>query len=258
MAKIPNDLANRLNKAGLFREKQKQRHYLYHGKAGTLPEQVQGYSRLRAYLNRRQQIVGQILLTAEKIREKPSQKIKTVEAKGAFWQYSKGLTNMPACHTSPCLILINQQLPHIFTDNTGLRQEIILNFADVMLMPDYINRVDSFVDDSIGSKEAMVKAMQLLMFDGADYLKALKYYRKVRSENLNEFLSGFSSITSGHVAVPNISTGRYNNAEVGVMDDDLAELRLIFREYIESDKTPPNYNALENYKTELGGLNKSG
>jgi hypothetical protein len=213
--------------------------------------------RLRAYLHRRQQIVGQILLTTEKIREKPSQKIKTIEAKGAFWQHSKGLENMPACHTSPCLILFNQQLPHMFTYNTGLREQIILNFADVMVMPDYINRVDSFVDDSIGSKDAMVKAVQMLIFDGAGYLKALEHYRKVRSENLNEFLSGISSITSGHVAVRNYSTKRYTNEEVGIMDDNLAELRLIFREYIESDKTPPNYNALENYKIELDCLSKT-
>lgn len=255
MVKITDELANRLFKAGLFKDKQKERHYLYHGKESRLPEQVQGNPRLRAYLNRRQQIVGQILLTAEKIRENPSQKIKTIEATGAFWQHFKGQENMPACHTSPCLILFNKQLPHIFTDKMGLREQIILNFADVMSMPDYINRVDSFVDDSIGSKDAMVKAMHMLMFDGVDYLKALEYYRKVRSENLNEFLSVFSSYTSGSVAVLNNSTGKYNNEQVCITDDDKVELRLIFREYIESDKNPPNYNALVNYKTDLDSLN---
>lgn len=254
MPKIANDLTNRLLKAGLFREKQNDRHYLYHGKPSALTHQIQGYLRLRDYLNRRQQIVGKILLTAQKIRENPSQKIKTIEAKGAFWQYCKGLANMPACHTSPCLIVFNQQLPHIFTSHPGLRREIILNFADVMLMPDFINKVDSFVDDSIGSKEAMVQAMHMLIFEKMDYLKALEHYRKVRSDNLNEFLSGFSPITSSHVAIRNNATGKYTNEEVGVMDEDLAELRLIFREYIDSDRTPPNYQALENYKAQLDAL----
>ncbi len=254
MKETAEDLAKRLSKADLFQNKQKDRHYLYHGKPSKLPENAQGYRVLRAYLDRRQQIVGQILLTAEKLREKTSLTIKTIEATGAFWQYFKGIESMPACHTSPCLILFNGHLPHIFTDNMALREKIIMNFADVMLMPDYINRVDSFVDERIGSKDAMVEAMRMMIIDVADYRKALEHYRQVRSENLQDFLSGFSPITSRQVTVFDSAAGRYTQAEANVIDDDLTELRLIFREYIESDRASPNYKALENYRLELGGL----
>lgn len=241
------DLVERLNKAGGFSSPGKDRHILFHGKQ-ALPLNAASYVQLRAYLNRRQQVVGQVLITAELLRTGLAGKIKNIEATGAFWQLYRGVTGMPACHTSPCLILMNGLLPHVLAVHPVLKQEIILNFADVMLMPDFINRVDSFVDDKIGSKEAMVEAMRMVMLEGKDYRQALTHYRKVRSNNLHEFLSGFSSLSHRSVTVYDQNARKYTQIEASVIDDDITELRLIFLEYIESDKLPLEFICFENYR----------
>ncbi|MEL7449623.1 MAG: hypothetical protein AAFN78_10460 [Pseudomonadota bacterium] len=74
----------------------------------------------------------------------------TVTAAGAYWQAFQGTTLEPACHTCPGLLMLDGELPTLITSNIGLRRHIIVAFADCMIMPVSINKVDRYFDDSLG------------------------------------------------------------------------------------------------------------
>ena len=250
MAIEDTDLMARLKKAGIFSTPGDRRQYLYHAKQ-AVPTHAGGHQQFRAYLRSRQQTVGQILILAGLIAVDPAEKISKVEETGAFWQLFKGSKEMPACHTSPCLILLNGLLPHVLAKHPVLQQEIILNFGCVMLMPDFINRVDAFIDDKIGSKQAMVKSVTMVMLEGSGYRQALEYYHHVRATNLRDFLAGFSSQVVRPVTMQNQQTGRYEQTQATVIDDELTELRLILGDYKESEEWPIDYKYFDNYEKSI-------
>jgi hypothetical protein len=86
----------------------------------------------------------------------------TTTPQGAVWQAFGGTTANNACHTCPCHLQLDGNLPTLITTNRGLQRYLVLEFADCMLMPRSINEVDMVVDDGIG-KVAFANAAALVL-----------------------------------------------------------------------------------------------
>jgi hypothetical protein len=146
--------------------------------------------RLRKYVSRRQRIAGQLLVLGELIREYKSQPINAITVSGAVWQLHHASGDTNAAHTAPCTLLFNGHLPHVpVQDILPLAHEIILNFADVMIMPQGVNKLDTYLDDKfVDSKKAFADAMSLVIVQGHPAREALDLYLDERTGKIGEII----------------------------------------------------------------------
>lgn len=137
--------------------------------------------RLHLYGQRRLATVARLLLLTQKAAAgNPALKTMEVSATGAFWQAFTGTDTMPACHTSPCLLLFDGHLPTVPVQSPALKRQLILNFGDCMLMPRAVNKIDSVVDDHVGRYALADSATMVLQ--GAPPLEAAHAYARTLRE----------------------------------------------------------------------------
>ena len=132
------------------------------------------YGRRRYFSVARVMALMQILRDAESLatRGKPI----AVKAVGAYWQAFQGTNDSPACHTCPALLMLDSQLPTLKTENNGLRRHLIVEFADCMLMPQFINKIDRLLDDEAGWVAFAEAASGLLNEANRTWSEALTAY----------------------------------------------------------------------------------
>lgn len=122
--------------------------------------------RFTIYGRRRYFSIARVLALMELLRDLENLPLKEssveVKAVGAYWQAFQGTSDMPACHTCPALLLLNGQLPTLMTNNLGLRRHIVVEFADCMLMPQLVNKLDRLLDDVSGWEAFERAAFDLL------------------------------------------------------------------------------------------------
>lgn len=107
-----------------------------------------------------------------------------VERAPAVWQAFRGTKEHPACHTAPTHLRIDKALPTLITNSIALRQHMIVDFADCMLMPASVNRIDSVIDVLAG-KEAFAKTSELLLNKrGMTWDEGLSRFREAMREPL--------------------------------------------------------------------------
>lgn len=106
------------------------------------------------YGRRRYFSVARIMALMQLLRDKEGLATRghpvKVEAVGAYWQAFQGTEKSPACHTCPALLKLDGELPTLMTSNKGLRRYLIVEFADCMIMPQFINKIDRLLDDVSG------------------------------------------------------------------------------------------------------------
>jgi len=121
------------------------------------------YSRMVTYGRRRYLSVCRVYVLLQLLRDLGSTMPNAVVSyTGAYWQSFTGTSDQPACHTCPALLLIDNQLPTLKTNNMGLRRHLITVFADCMLMPKWINDIDGEID-SIQGRDAFVHTGEYLL-----------------------------------------------------------------------------------------------
>lgn len=99
-----------------------------------------------------------------------------VNAIGAKWQAMTGTADMPACHTCPALLELNGALPTYMTNNIGLRRQIIVTFADCMMMPKLVNDADGSVDSSAGKQAFANAGSYVINNPGVNWQQGLLHY----------------------------------------------------------------------------------
>lgn len=143
--------------------------------------------RIQKYAARRQLAVAKIMTIGEVMREAGAFDARNgggpvrLTTEGAFWQTVAGTELFPACHTAPALLLFDGHLPTILPQwagltNQAIAQQIVLTFAECVLMPQFVNRIDQALDENFGGK-ALVSAMQLVL-DGDDPMEATIEYQR--------------------------------------------------------------------------------
>lgn len=111
-----------------------------------------------------------------------------VEAVGAYWQAYTGTTESPACHTCPALLMLDGQLPTLMTSHMGLRRHLIVTFADCMLMPQFINKIDRNLDD-VSGWPAFAQAASLVLNDRKTWQEAVEAYTESMRQMFPEMLA---------------------------------------------------------------------
>ena len=120
----------------------------------------------------------------------------SVTCTGAFWQAFRGTLEVPACHTSPGLLRFDGHVPTVPLQNVqtvgkwGLMRHLVLVFADCMLMPKMVNRIDSFVDEEIG-RRVLADSAEMVLVHGASPREATQEYISTMRE-LFSFLLNLS------------------------------------------------------------------
>lgn len=97
-----------------------------------------------------------------------------IACKGAFWQAFQGTVEQPACHTSPGLLLLDGLLPTIPVPNVTIKRHLVVVFGDCMLMPVAVNKLDSWLDETMGWA-ALVEAAEGVV-QGARPTEAVAIY----------------------------------------------------------------------------------
>lgn len=192
MAKIPwNPITAKLNQAARITTKAPGSGRFFLNKSGSHTANMTSNGqddRLQKYAARRQQAVAKILIIGEVMRDAGAFAARnnggpvTITTEGAFWQTVGGTELQPACHTSPALLLFDSHLPTILPqwasvrNEHGIAQQIVLTFAECVLMPQYVNRIDQALDEHFGGK-ALVAAMHSVI-DGASAQEATIEYQQ--------------------------------------------------------------------------------
>lgn len=164
---------------------------LYIDTTGSRTKSVSSWNdadRFVLYGARRQETVARLFAHFEIARQvAPARKDGhrfDVEPAGAVWQACSGTKDRPACHTAPTHLRIDGGLPTLVTNSIALRQHIIADFADCMLMPVHVNRIDSVIDVATG-KQAFAKVSQKLLDEsGMTWDQGLSYFREKMRESL--------------------------------------------------------------------------
>lgn len=192
MAKVPwNPITARLQQAAGQTSKATGAERFFLNKSGShTPNMTSSGNRdrLQKYALRRQLAVAKILTIGELMRSAGAFTARnqggpiTISTEGAFWQSVGGTELFPACHTAPALLVFDGHLPTILPHWANIRghhavaQQIVLTFAECVLMPQFINRIDQALDESFGGR-ALVAAMRQVI-DGADALTATIAYQR--------------------------------------------------------------------------------
>ncbi|MDJ0656369.1 MAG: hypothetical protein QNJ40_19575 [Xanthomonadales bacterium] len=150
------------------------------------------HERLTIYGRRRYYSVARVMALFEIVREHENlgggNSPIRVDAAGAYWQAFGGTTDAPACHTCPALLMLDGNLPTLITHNMGLRRHIIVVFADCMMMPALVNRVDRYFDDSLGWPAFESSASRVLN-EGAGWQDGLGYYTEAMREIFGDMIA---------------------------------------------------------------------
>ncbi len=171
--------------------------------------------RLHLYGQRRLTTVARLLLLIQKAAaDNRSLKTSEVSATGAFWQAFRGVYDMPACHTSPCLLLFDGHLPTTPVKNLALKRHLIVNFGDCMLMPRAVNKIDSVMDDHIG-RYALVDSAAMVL-KGASPLEASHEY----AQTLRELYASLLNLSPTELQKVQTSMTRPDRKDI-VADGDL-------------------------------------
>jgi hypothetical protein len=135
-------------------------------------------ARLIAYAERRYTSVARMCVLLEVIRDSAGLALKQprVGQTGAYWQAFGGNKDFNACHTCPCLLTFNGQLPTVLTTNRGLQRHLVVEFADCMLMPTSINGIDKLADEQFGRDAFVAAATHLLHTPGAAWMSGLDVF----------------------------------------------------------------------------------
>lgn len=141
---------------------------------GTAVERMSLYGRRRYISIARVMALLEILRDIEDLPARP--KPVEVEATGAYWQAFQGTTQAPACHTCPALLMLDGNLPTLMTSNIGLRRHVIVVFADCMIMPALVNKVDRALDDQVGWTAFETAAAEVINGAGVPWRQGLDRY----------------------------------------------------------------------------------
>lgn len=196
MAKVPwNPITAKLSQAARVTTKAAGADRCFLNKSGSHTPNMTSNGqkdRIQKYAARRQLAVAKIMTIGELMREEGAFESRNgggpvrLSTEGAFWQTVAGTELFPACHTAPALLLFDGHLPTILpewaevTNQQAIAQHIVLTFAECVLMPQFVNRIDQALDENHGGK-ALVNAMQLVV-DGEDALDAaIEYQREMVS-----------------------------------------------------------------------------
>jgi hypothetical protein len=137
-------------------------------------------ARLVHYAQRRYSSIARICALLAIVRDAGNlaQRVPPVEVttRGAYWQAFVGTEDHNACHSCPCLLLLDGQWPTLITDNPGLRRHIVVEFADCMLMPRSINGIDKIVDERLGAGAFALAAAHVLHTAGAGWAQGLAVF----------------------------------------------------------------------------------
>jgi len=136
-------------------------------------ERMSTYGERRYYSIARVMALFEILRNYENLAARNSP--VRVKATGAYWQAYRFASDRPACHTCPALLMLDGAYPIMMTTNMGLRRHIIATFADCMVMPVSINRIDRFFDDKFGWP-AFVAAASDVLNDGSSWYDGVNRY----------------------------------------------------------------------------------
>lgn len=196
MAKVPwNPVTAKLNQAARLTTKAPGAERFFLNKSGSHTANMSSSGqrdRVQKYAARRQLAVAKIMTIGELMRRAGAFTARnnggpvSLTTEGAFWQTVSGTELWPACHTAPALLLFDGHLPTILPqwadipNQHAVAQQIVLTFADCVLMPQFVNRIDQALDENFGGK-ALVAAMELVVA-GADALTAtIEYQREMVS-----------------------------------------------------------------------------
>lgn len=97
-----------------------------------------------------------------------------IDCAGAFWQAFRGTNEQPACHTSPGLVLLDGLLPTVPVGSVVVKRHLVVVFGDCMLMPVAVNKLDSWLDETMGWA-ALVQAVEGVA-QGAEPVEAVQLY----------------------------------------------------------------------------------
>lgn len=107
--------------------------------------------RLMLYGQRRLGTVAREMVLLHEMKRRDALTARTrIECKGAFWQAFQGTVEQPACHTSPGLLLFDGLLPTVPVTNVTIKRHLVVVFGDCMLMPVAVNKLDSWLDETMG------------------------------------------------------------------------------------------------------------
>jgi hypothetical protein len=194
MAKVPwNPVTAKLNQAARLTTKAPGAERFFLNKSGSHTANMSSSGqrdRVQKYAARRQLAVAKIMTIGELMRAAGAFDVRSgpvsLSTEGAFWQTVSGTELWPACHTAPALLLFDGHLPTILPhwadipNQHAVAQQIVLTFADCVLMPQFVNRIDQALDENFGGR-ALVAAMELVVA-GADALTAtIEYQREMVS-----------------------------------------------------------------------------
>jgi hypothetical protein len=194
MAKAPwNPVTAKLNQAARLTTKAPGAERFFLNKSGSHTANMSSSGqrdRVQKYAARRQLAVAKIMTIGELMRRAGAFDVRSgpvsLSTEGAFWQTVSGTELWPACHTAPALLLFDGHLPTILPhwadipNQHAVAQQIVLTFADCVLMPQFVNRIDQALDENFGGR-ALVAAMELVVA-GADALTAtIEYQREMVS-----------------------------------------------------------------------------
>lgn len=150
-------------------------------RSGAVPSRSE-VERFTLYGRRRYFSVARVMALLQILRDREGLATRSrpveVTPVGAYWQAFRGTTDMPACHTCPALLFLDGNLPTLMTSNNGLRRYLIVEFADCMLMPDFINKIDRLLDDSSAWKAFANAASGLINNPKRSWEDALYAYRE--------------------------------------------------------------------------------
>jgi hypothetical protein len=227
--------------------------------------------RLQKYARARQLTIAKIMMLGEKLRDagglhhNGGSLPRQIAATGAFWQTHKGTEQSPACHTSPALLLFDGHLPIIVPQWAGLpqhaavAQQIILTFADCVLMPLFVNQIDQAIDESVGGA-ALVESMQMVQ-EGASARDAtysyqermLELYRPLLEISPSELprVLGRLAASSSAAAVGGPAPKILNPVEdemIARLDDPNRKLIVVYEDICQ---TEPPQKSLENFEHQI-------
>ncbi len=138
-------------------------------------ERLIAYGRRRAESAARVMALGVLTREVERLDLRP--KSVSVAETGVIWQAFQGTKTDHACHTVPTCLKIDGLDPTLITSSIALKRNFIVEYADCMLMPDSINRIDRIVDDKIGRDAFAFVMFHLLNEKGADWWQGFDAYR---------------------------------------------------------------------------------
>jgi hypothetical protein len=139
--------------------------------------------RLVQYGESRHHSVARVFALFEMLREhehidRRPQPVTVSGDAGAVWQAFKGNDTDNACHTCPALLRTDGHVPTSITKNPGFQRHIIVEFANCLLLPRSINKIDIVVDEAAG-RNAFAQAGSIVLNErGVDWQQGLIAFKE--------------------------------------------------------------------------------